>query len=116
MIDIRERFGGESTTGITITAKDGFLGGGEEAGGGFGLNAVLEGRVGRVGGGRGACGRKVDFRLASTEGQLHFARRRCCVLIDGIRVQASVIVLALVVQRLNIKVCDQGARDGGRRF
>lgn len=116
MIDIRERFGGESATGVTVTAKDGFLGRGEGTGGGLGLNAVLEGRVGQVGGGRGVCGRKVDFRLASTEGQLHFARRRCCVLIDGTRMQTSVIVFALVVQRLNIKVCDQGARDGGRRF
>lgn len=69
MIYIRERFGGESATGITVTAKDGFLGRDEGTGGGLGLNAVLEGRVGHVGG----CGRKVDFRLASTKGELHFA-------------------------------------------
>lgn len=115
MVDVGEGFRGESVFRVAITAENGrFLRRGEGARGRCGLSAALKGNAGRVGGGRGVRSGKVDFRLASHEGELHFAGRSTWVPIDGVRMEVSVIVVALVVQRLDIEVRDHGARDGGR--
>lgn len=83
---------------------------------GFGLGAeVRGGRVDQVCGGH-VWGGEVDFRLASLKRQLHFARRSCCILVDGIRLKVGVIVFAFVVQRFDIDVSDCGACDGGGRL
>lgn len=114
MADVGERAGKESASGVAITSENGrFLGRREEtAGHGLGLSA--EGRVGGVCGGGGAVGYgKVDFRLVSHERQLHFAGRSGWILIDGIGVEVGVIVVASVVQGLDVEVCGEGARDGG---
>jgi hypothetical protein len=111
MIDVGERLCGKSVFIVAIPAKNcGLLRRGER----FGLGAeVGRGRAGEVCGSGCVGGGKIDFRLASPERQLHFARGSCRILIDGVRVKVTVIVFALAVEGFDIKVCDRGARDGG---
>lgn len=114
MADIRERFAGDCVARFTVAVKDGGLPGwGERAVRRLGLDAELRWGAGEVRGGWCFGSRKVDFRLASYEGQLHLAGGTCRVLIDGIRMEVGVIVVALVVQRLNVEVRNRGTGDGG---
>jgi hypothetical protein len=85
VVDVGEGFGRESTARAVITTENGgFPGRGEGAVHGLRLDAELGGSVGQVGWRGSVCGREVDFGLAPPEGQLHFAGRSCCVLIDGV--------------------------------